>query len=113
MLCPTCGIREITKYDIFAVVQVYPRNTRLEISVRCNSCGTHYFADTIQISKQEMKQFFSYFACDYRGRVKLSDYETRLNILFLTYYYNKMIEKIDNFKGSNPVQKIDTMSLLP
>lgn len=113
MICPTCGIREITKYDIFAVVRVYPRHTKLEISVRCNSCGTHYFADAIQISKDEMKQFFRHYACDYFGRVKLSDYETRLNVLNLTYYYNKMIEKIDNFKGRSPVQKIDIMSLLP
>ena len=113
MMCPTCGIREITKDDIFAVVRVYPRHTKLEISVLCDSCGTRYFADATQISKDEMKRFFRYYACDYWGRVKLSDYETRLDVLYLTYYYNKIIEKIDNFKGSNIEQKIDTMSLLP
>ena len=113
MMCQTCGIREITKYDIFAVVRVYPRHTKLVISARCNSCGTHYFADATQISKDEMKQFFRYYACDYWGRVKLSNYETRFDVLNLTYYYNKIIERIDNFKGSNIEQKIDTMSLLP
>ena len=110
MRCPICKLKEITKYDIFAVVRVYPRHTKLEIYARCNNCGTHYFAYTIQISKQEMKQFFRYFACDYWGRVNLSNYETRLNVLNLTYYYNKIIDEINKFKDSST---IDTMSLLP
>ncbi len=110
MMCPVCGLKQITKQDIFAVVRVYPRHTKLVIFARCNSCGTHYFAYTTQISKHEMKQFFRYFACDYWGRVNLSDYETRLDTLNLRYYYNKIIDEINKFKDSSV---IDTMSLLP
>lgn len=112
MMCPACGLTEITKQDISAIIQVYPRHTQLLIFAQCPKCGARYFTVANTISKSEMKHIFDNYSYNYWGRISLSAYEDRLPF-GLTYHYNKMVETINSFKGGTYINRIDTMSLLP